>query len=566
MSAAGPNSERALILAPHGRDGELTGQLLQGGGFASIVCSDLPHLCAELQRGAGLAILAEEAMKARDLRPLTSLLSLQPAWSDLPFVILTMRGGGLERNPAAQRIADLLGNVTFLERPFHPMTLLSVVRAALRSRRRQYDARSHLLALNGERAALADLTEKLEQRVEERTAAFLAEVDAREDAQAQLLQSQKVESLGQLTGGVAHDFNNLLMAVMGNLELLSKRVSGDQQAVRLVDRALQGARRGATLTQRMLAFARQQDIEAVPTDLAALLRNARELIERAMTHKVKLELDAPEGLPPAEIDANQIELAVLNLCINARDSMPNGGTIRIILDAKEAEGNLPPGSYLRISVSDSGCGMDADTLKRAIEPFFSTKPVGKGTGLGLSTVHGIAVQLGGRLHLSSMPGQGTTAILWLPQAAAAAVPSQRDTTAEVLPDCLATILVVDDDPLIAMSTVDMLEDLGHRVIEAHSGRRALEIIDGGQKLDLVITDQAMPGMTGMELAKIVRQKRPGLAILLATGYADIASDAPIALPRLSKPYQQAQLQQEINRLLHRSEHQHSAGPVVNALP
>lgn len=216
-------------------------------------------------------------------------------------------------------------------------------------------------------------------------------------------------------------------------------------------------------------------------------------------------------------------------------------------------------------MSDNGCGMDADTLKRAVEPFFTTKPVGKGTGLGLSTVHGIAVQLGGRLDLSSMPGHGTTAILWLPQAAAPVSP-QGDMNTEAFSDCLATILVVDDDPLIAMSTVDMLEDLGHRVIEAHSGCRALEIIDGGQKLDLVITDQAMPGMTGLELAEIVRQKRPGLAILLATGYAEAANDAPTALPRLSKPYQQAQLQQEINKLLHQRERQHCAGSVVNTLP
>lgn len=551
---AGANSERVLVLTPSGRDSNVAVQLLQHAGFAGHVCADLPALCREIERGAGLSILAEEATINADLSALSQLLAAQPPWSDVPFVLLTHHGGGPERNPPAARVAEILGNVTFLERPFHPTTLVSVVRTALRGRRRQYEARTHLMELDTERRALSALTATLEQNVDERTSELFSEVAAKERAQAQLLQSQKVESLGQLTGGVAHDFNNLLMAVMGNLDLLRKRFAKDERASRLIDSAMQGATRGAVLTQRMLAFARQQDLKTKPTDLAALLTGMRGLIERALTPAIELAIDVPLGLPMAQVDPNQIELAVLNLCINARDAMPKGGKITVALDSHSATDGLKSGQYLRVCVIDSGSGMDEATLKKAVDPFFSTKPIGKGTGLGLSTVHGLATQLGGRFDLHSTPGKGTTATLWLPQAAenvgapalAVHAPLPEGTKFEG-----ATILVVDDDALIAMSTLDMLEDLGYKVVAAHSGERALEIIDEGVHFDLLMTDHAMPGMTGVELAAIVREKRPALPVLLATGYADIPDSVAANWPRLPKPYQQVQLQEHITRLLSR---------------
>jgi CheY-like chemotaxis protein len=250
------------------------------------------------------------------------------------------------------------------------------------------------------------------------------------------------------------------------------------------------------------------------------------------------------------VDAHQVEMAVLNLAINARDAMPDGGVIDIRVDQKdvEDEARLAPGTYVRIQVSDTGCGMDAVTLSKAIEPFFSTKPLGKGTGLGLSMTHGLAVQLGGHLDLASEVGVGTVATLWLPMASEPAVEVEVPAQLSSAGRC-ATILVVDDDPLIAMSTVDMLEDLGHVVIEANSGQRALEIIDVRRDIDLMLTDQAMPGMTGIQLAEIVRSKRPHLPVLLATGYTDLPASKLANLPRLSKPYQQAQLQAEIEKLL-----------------
>src|SRR4051812_31699134 len=214
----------------------------------------------------------------------------------------------------------------------------------------------------------------------------MKEVAAREKAQEQLRQAQKMETIGQLTGGVAHDFNNLLMAVMGNLDLLRKRIPDDPRLKRLVDGAIQGAERGASLTQRLLAFARQQDLRAVSVDLRALIEGMVELLERSLGPRVELRLDIPEGLPPARIDANQLELAILNLAINARDAMPEGGRIDIEVTEYEAKRDpaLSPGRYLKLSVADTGTGMSPEILKRAIEPFFSSKPVGKGTGLGLS--------------------------------------------------------------------------------------------------------------------------------------------------------------------------------------
>jgi signal transduction histidine kinase/CheY-like chemotaxis protein len=477
-------------------------------------------------------------------------LNGQPPWSDFPIVLLTHQGGGPERNPDAARLGQLLGNVTFLERPFHPTTLVSIVGSAVRGRRRQYQARAILEQLAAERTTLADLTATLEQRVEQRTADLMKEVAARERAQEQLRQAQKMETIGQLTGGVAHDFNNLLMAVMGNLDLLRKRLPADPRLHRLVEGALQGAERGASLTQRLLAFARQQDLRAVSVDLRALIQGMGNLLERSLGPRIALRFDLPEGLPPARIDANQLELAILNLAINARDAMPDGGSIdiRVAEHKVGAEAALKPGTYLKLSVIDDGAGMTPDILKRAIEPFFSSKPLGKGTGLGLSMVHGLVVQLGGSLELSSTVGKGTAVTMVLPIATSApeveapALPAQQVRRS-------AVILFVDDDPLIAMSTTEMLEDLGHRVIGANCAMHALDILKSDQPIDLMVTDHVMPGMTGIELAAASREVRPSLPILLATGYAELPEGAQIDLPRLAKPYHQDQLRDRLDQLL-----------------
>jgi signal transduction histidine kinase len=408
---------------------------------------------------------------------------------------------------------------------------------------------------------LRKINETLEEHVSARTAELtaahatvLAEIAQRERAEDQLRQSQKLEMIGQLTGGVAHDFNNLLMAVIGNLDLLRKHLPEDPKTERLIHGALQGAQRGAALTQRLLAFARRQDLKIEPRNLADLMRDTADLIERSAGPHIELRRVFAPDLPLTLVDANQVELAVLNLVINARDAMPDGGVLTITVDHLETStAELPPGRYVRLTVSDTGSGMDAETLQKATEPFFSTKELGKGTGLGLSMVHGLAIQLKGILRLSSQVGVGTNAELWLPVTAMIAEetkPLAIEPVGQL--NARITVLVVDDDALIAMSTVDMLEDLGHDVIEAHSGERALEILRDRRNIDLLVTDYSMPRMNGVQLATAARELRPDLPILLATGYAELPAGSGNDLPRIGKPYRQNQLAAEIAKILQQS--------------
>jgi PAS domain S-box-containing protein len=779
------NSERALILAPSGRDGIVAASLLRQAGSTAETRESIADLITGLKEGAGLAIITSEALQYKDLTPLKGWIDHQAPWSDFPFIILSQRTGSPEQSPIITHMQTILGNVIVLERPFHPTSLLNVVENALRGRRRQYQARRYLeemregeqrlqtallagrmgawqldiaeLVLSGseqfracfgrkpgDQFVFADLIESVslhdQQRVQrafddairtaadlvlefrvhwpdsrehwvdararvlldrygkpqtlvgvasditqrkaaeaerekllaavaaerERTqqalrgeralsgllltsvpagivaydgdmrvtiwnpvmerifglpapavlgrslarvigdgqgkgiegrlrdalagvsgpieeielttltgagvvlesqhaplrggdgeivggAAFFREMTERRRAEEQLRQAQKMETIGQLTGGVAHDFNNLLAAIQGNLELLRKRLPNDPQIRRFIDGALQGTQRGASLTSRLLAFARRQDLKPEPTDLGALLEGMRALMERSIGPLISIDMALAPELPPAKVDANQLELAILNLAVNARDAMPEGGRLSLSLDrcAGAKSGLELEGDFLRLSVTDTGTGMDEETLKSAIEPFFSTKELGKGTGLGLSMVHGLAVQLGGALQLKSVLGKGTTAELWLPVSAAPVKEVQHMEPEQTITPQAAVILVVDDDALINMSTVDMIEDLGHTVLEAYSGREALEILSSGKQIDALVTDYAMPGMTGVELASKARELHPKLPILLATGYADLPSGTTTDLPRLAKPYQQTELASQIGKLLSR---------------
>jgi len=533
--------------------------MLRQAGVESDICRDMPELVAAIDDDVAFVLLTEDAIRTADLKPLRTRLTAQPAWSDLPVVLVTDHGGGPERNPIATHWLESLGNVSFLERPFHPVTLQSVARATIKTRHRQLEARDLLRTLREDEFRLQRMNDQLERRVRERTAQLqhahdelLATIAERERTAEQLRHLQKLESIGQLTGGVAHDFNNLLTAVLGNLELLRKRVPGDPSIDRLIDGAMQGAQRGASLTQRLLAFARRQALEPRPVDMVELVRGMHDLLRRSIGPAVHMRLDLPAELPPALADANQIELALLNLAVNARDAMPDGGTLAIALDLSVTEDaqDLAPGRYVRLLVSDTGHGMDGETLTRAIEPFFSTKEVGKGTGLGLSMIHGLALQLKGALRLLSEPGRGTRAELWLPLADGDAVRAATEAAAPDHPTKRrGVLLLVDDDFLISLSTASLLEDLGHTVIKASSGADALAVLRDGQAVDLMITDYAMPGMTGLQLAQEARRLRPDLPILLATGYADLPANETLELPRLSKPYQQRQLAEQVAHLL-----------------
>lgn len=400
-------------------------------------------------------------------------------------------------------------------------------------------------------AALRDLNDTLESRVEE-------EVAIRQKAEEALRQAQKMEAVGQLTGGIAHDFNNLLMAIMSSMTLLKKRVPADPALYRLIENALQGAERGAALTQRMLAFARRQDLAFERIAVDALIHGMRDLVERTLGPAWSLHLGFQADLPPVLADTNQLEMALLNLTVNARDAMPGGGIIRITTEYRQvAEGDIPglsAGAYVGLSVIDTGEGMGPDTLKRATEPFFTTKGVGKGTGLGLSMIHGLAKQMNGIFTLASAVGKGTTATLWLPVAtdgfadvAPTAPKPERPTHADRL-----KILAVDDDSLILMNTAALLEDLGHEVLEGNSGEEALSLLRENPDIDILITDLAMPNMTGIELADHATSVRSDLPIILASGYGDVPAGAQQRIVRLAKPFGQAMLAQAIRDAMGRS--------------
>jgi signal transduction histidine kinase len=518
-----------------------------------VVCSTLQEVIENLEWVVEVVVVAEEALYGNNARVLEDWVGCQPPWSDQPFVVLTNHNVGGKFAAFRRELVMRLRNVGFLERPLQAITLQATILSAQRARRRQYQTRAHLEAQRGAATELERLVTERTADLERANSQLREEIAGRERAQAALLQAQKIEALGQLVGGVAHDFNNLLMAVIGNLDLLSKKLGEDARLHRLLDGAMEGARRGATLTQRLLAFARKQELKGQATDVRSLVENMIGLIDRSVGPMVRIELHADDKMPAVDVDPNQLEMALLNLAVNARDAMIMGGVLTIglseqIVDDDDQLG-IQPGRYVVLSVRDTGEGMDAETLANAVEPFFSTKGVGKGTGLGLSMVFGLAQQSGGALRLESAPSSGTIARLWLPVASETTLPSGRTPNIVTQASGPARILFVDDDLLIAGSTVDLLEDLGHQVIEAHSAIEALRLLEDGLAADLLITDHAMPGMTGMELAREVRRQYPRLPILLATGFAELEGSEVVDVARLAKPYTQAQLATEIAHLL-----------------
>nr|WP_232253683.1 ATP-binding protein [Pseudomonas glycinae] len=507
-----------------GRDSQVALMILNEAGYGGLITPDLATLCAELEPGAGLLLIAAEALRGPELESLLSYLDQQPAWSDLPIVLLTHHGGS-GQGPSSQ-LSKLLGNVTFLERPFHPVTLVSLISTALRGRRRQYEARDRLIDLSNSERRLQSTLETLEQQVEERTAQLRHNEEA-------LRQSQKMEAVGQLTGGIAHDFNNMLTGIIGSLELLRRRLARGRldDLDSLIDLGVTSANRAAGLTHRLLAFSRRQSLDSKAVQMNDLVQSMGELLQRSLNESVQLDMRLHKELWVAEADPNQLESALLNLVINARDAMPDGGNLVVetgnqVLerDFTDAYSNLEPGDYVVLSVTDNGCGMPESVINRAFDPFFTTKPIGQGTGLGLSMIYGFSKQSGGHVSIDSKIDEGTTVRLYLPRFKGESLP-HTPVHAEQAPDAMEgeTVLIVEDDPAVRVLVSAVLSELGYGFVEASDADGAVPILDSEQRIDLLISDVGLPGMNGRQLAEIGRQYRPDLKVLFITGYAEHAA-------------------------------------------
>jgi PAS domain S-box-containing protein len=674
-------AEPILILAPTGRDASVIGAMLADAGLSCEIVHDSIAAGAALDRSAGL-IVAEEAVIRAQADPISAWIAHQPSWSDMPVILLTMRGGS--GSPNTGRLAEGLGNVTILERPLHPVTLISAARSAVRARGRQrqtemlfgevhranerlreserrfrsmansapaliwvtdaagrvvfanhyheeffgldtdrmlgsgwqrtihHDDLPRFLALMD--AALAerrpfrlelrvidreggvrwvrcdavprmqdgnfigyigcgvDVTDArtaadvLEQRIQERTQELEAtnrqlvrEIEERERVETVLSQAQRLEAVGQLTSGVAHDFNNLLTVVLGNLHFLERDAASPNHQRRLAMMRV-AAERGAQLTAQLLAFSRRQRLEPKSVDLNESVKGMRELLQSTMGGSVRIETVLGRGLWPALVDPTQMELVILNLAINARDAMEVGGSLTVetanvtVIEPPRQPEEPGPGEYVLVSVTDTGSGMPAEVLAKAFEPFFTTKGPGKGSGLGLSQVLGFAKQSGGGVRIDTVPGEGTSVKVYVPRAAGEPSSAHNNGNGHATGNGQhaehRVVLVVDDDSAVRSVTGAMLAEMGCSVLEAGSGGAALDVLARVKNIDLALIDFAMPGMNGLELAREIRARRPGLPLLFVTGYADLTALKEVGEEFIvQKPFRGDELARKLDKVL-----------------
>ncbi|HZV05573.1 MAG TPA: ATP-binding protein [Gemmataceae bacterium] len=541
-----------LVFAPIGRDGPASVELFRSLKLEAINCRGLPELVSEISAGAGAVFLAEEGLFGKDIDPLAMWVAKQPPWSDLPFVILTSHREKPSVVTWRRGIVELLRNVSLLERPVQPMTLTSAIQSARRARRRQYEIRTLLEAREQAAQELEKLVIERTRALEEANEQLRIEMAERTRVEETLRQAQKIEALGQLTGGVAHDFNNLLMVISGGLDMLDRQTDPARRR-RLMDGMIQAARRGSGLTKQLLAFSRRQTLRPEPVDIATQMGGMRELLDRTLRGDVHVEFLFPDWLWPVEVDPGELELVILNLAVNARDAMPDGGTILV---KGENLSNLNDeeivGDYVRLSVVDTGIGMAPEVVPRVFEPFFTTKDVGKGSGLGLAQVHGFVRQSGGTARVKSTTGQGTTVELYLPRSRS--VPSnERHLTdfkrARPKKSNHGQILLVEDDEEVATLVSEMLVELGYGVTRAASAAAALGALADGRSIDLVFSDIMMPGgMSGIELARELMRRRSDIPVLLTSGYSEAAAqDAEVlGVQILPKPYHIDELAAALN--------------------
>jgi signal transduction histidine kinase/CheY-like chemotaxis protein len=536
--------------------------MLVEAGVEAEAVRDIPDLVERLKAGAAFGVIAEESLSGTDLHSLSDWIEGQPEWSDFPFVLLTQRGGGLERNPEAGRFLEVLGNVTFLERPFHPTTFVSLAQSSLRARRRQYEARTRLEELDRVTGDLRDLAASLEAKVADRTRdlanandRLTEEIGERERAEARLIQAQKMEAVGQLTGGLAHDFNNLLTAVVGSLDLLLRRTD-DEKLRKLAGNALQAAERGAQLTSQLLAFSRRQRLQPTSLNPNDVVVGMGDMLARTIGPHIRIETRLEPDLWNALADRAQIEVILLNLALNARDAMPSGGRLTISTSKLHSvpawlATDLSPGEYIALAVSDTGTGMTPEVQAKAFEPFFTTKEPGRGTGLGLSQLYGFAKQSGGTARIESSEGQGTTVTIYLPRTEVSVLHAEAAAPKAARRERMAVLLVDDDDGVREVCAA-MLEDIGCEVTAVESGEQALHALKE-RAFTIMLTDIAMPVMSGVELAQRTRELFPEMPVLFASGYADLQvfGDQLSEETVVRKPYRLSELAARLETMINR---------------
>ncbi|AMN41196.1 PAS/PAC sensor hybrid histidine kinase [Rhodoplanes sp. Z2-YC6860] len=564
MTAVESTEFRVLVLAPIGRDASASVDLLRKGGLAAEACDDLARLAVGLKSGAGAVLVAEEALFKADLTAIESWVAQQAAWSDLPFVILTSHLDHPVIKAWRQGLAGKLQNISMLERPIQPITLTSALQAALRARHRQYEVRSLLEAREQAARELERLVAARTRQWQEANVELKRQIEERENLEASLRQSQKMEAVGQLTGGLAHDFNNMLTGIGGSLDLMKRRLSeGRTQGLdRYISAAQAAVKRAGVLTHRLLAFSRRQTLEPKVTNVNRLVAEMEELIRRTVGPSIDLEVAGAAGLWNTLVDPNQLENALLNLCLNARDAMPAGGRLSIETENTSLDGtaarerDLAPGNYVLLRVTDSGVGMLPDIAAHVFEPFFTTKPLGEGTGLGLSMIYGFARQSGGQISIHTEVGKGTTMCLYLPRSRDEPEVDSADETGKAIEAAGEgkVVLLIDDEATIRMLAAELLEDAGYSVVEAWDGPSGLRVLQSSTRIDLLVTDVGLPGgMNGRQVADAARSLRPDLKILFITGYAENAVVGNGQLEKgmhiLAKPFDMDLLAQKVQDML-----------------
>ncbi|MES2611121.1 MAG: response regulator [Pseudomonadota bacterium] len=537
---------RVLIFAPHGRDAKVIASVVCGDGLFCVQCPDGPALLAELAQGADAAILTEEVLAGGLGESLRQYLAGQPAWSDFPFVVLATRQAS-RRSVRATTSLQELGNLVILERPVNPETLVSAVRSALRARKRQHTTRAYLHDLNNAKQTVDSLNADLEGRIAKRTSDLASandrltrEIADRERMQSKVVQGQKLEAIGRLTGGIAHDFNNLLHAVSLNLQLIT-RLATDHRMADYARRAKESVDRGARLTSQLLSFARAQSLLPRLHDVNAMVRNLRELIEVSVGSKVQVRLDLCAGPAWVLLDGAQLEMALLNMAVNSRDAMPTGGTLTLSTALADGTHKAQGKRVVHIGVQDTGCGIPQTLQAKVFDPFFTTKAEGEGTGLGLSQVYGFANQSGGSVDILSTEGEGTTITLRFVEADQPAEGDEPDVPASspgpAPSEARTEVLVVEDDEAVRQGIVEGLRLLSYSVREACDGESGLLELHRRMP-DLLMADYLMPGMNGAEFIAAARKLYPGIPVLMATGYADMAEVEKLVGPQsvLKKPF------------------------------